>query len=222
MASHHRVVHRPASRFGRETGLLVLAAFAVCAVVVLGVLLLGTPTIPPETPPRTQPATGTSIATIELDENGDVGSASIELTTDEPSLHLSVPSRTGLAARFDPQVTAIRVIAASSVIEVDPIAPGEIRTVELPAGTSDVRVEFAATDTYSATTSGDRGLTLLTPLAIEEAAGDDWTVEVADQRVLNVACVAGEEMTTCANAPDGVWVAEPDEGMDVVAQVRLD
>jgi len=207
-------------------GLLGLA-LAVVTVVVVMMLLVGGRTEDSGNPPAAAPRADVqaSRATVSLGPGGEVTSASISFTTTSRALHLSVPSRTGLAAGFEPRVEDVRVIAdGRTVATVPTMGAGDTRTVMLPEGASKIRLEYSGTGTFRRTgpVAEGRGLTLLTPLVVAEGETHGVALTVDDRAVLNVGCLAGDEMTTCGTTTPKGWVVETGAGhADVVAQVDL-
>jgi hypothetical protein len=170
---------------------------------------------------------GASLATVTLDEQGNVTDAVVSFATQEPALHLSVPRRTGLAAGFAVIAQQVRVVVDGREITLDePIEVGETRTVALPDDTVTVDVAYSTSGTFKFTTptprgADERGLTLLTPLMIDEAMGLPTTLQVVDGRVRNVGCVFASVMTTCGEHVGSAWVVKTDHATDVLAQLDV-
>lgn len=164
-------------------------------------------------------------ATVSLDTDGNVRSATVSFTTSASKLHLGVPERSGLLAEFDPEVDDVTVWVDDQPIRVvGPMEPGDYRTVPLPEGTSDVRLDYTSTGTFRRTPSpvAGRGLTLLTPLVITESEEAGTSIRLVDGRVLNVGCVVDQEMKTCGEGHGLAWVIDVGPGQtDAVAQVDL-
>ena len=221
----------PPRRHPTARGALSLAAVGVVVtgVAVSGWWLFSRP-LPdsgdPSSPAAPLATVSLTQARVTIGDDGNLRSAAFMFTTNASALHLSVPKRNGLVAGFHPRVGNVRVLAGGRTFELDgSLSPGDTETVPLPAGTSEVRVEYSSTGTFRLSTPSvdDRGLALLTPLSIRESGGKRVRIEVADPRVTNIGCVLGKVMSTCGATDGAGWTVDSDTGqVDVLAQLELD
>ena len=208
---------RPTRRFPVTPILLALAALA--AVGTGWLLVRGEPGGAEQSEP---PTPGARIG-VTIDESGNVY-VGVDATAlrPVPALTLSIPRRP--ESRFSPEGRIGSLVADGNTVPV----PGPLRTgdsVIVPLGGSATLVQLGYTvgGTYepSRPSTPGRGLVLLTPLQIGDF-GVPYTLEVTDERILNLACTSTGQTRVCGTRSGSTWTVDAlAGGEDVVAQVDL-
>jgi hypothetical protein len=148
-----------------------------------------------------------------------------------PRSHLtvSVPARRGPTSPFHPRIDDLRLRIDGQVASVltSPLVEGQTRTLSFRQPTRSVVLSYSvegAVKTAQPSAPG-RALALLTPLAVHGTRDVMSRLEIDQDGVLNLGCVApGEPMTVCGSDAGQRWVvqrAADEPVVDVVAQVDL-
>ncbi len=161
---------------------------------------------------------------------GDAGAlhSVMRLTFRSPRsrITLSIPRRSGTTGQFAPKIRSLRVQADSFQRRIPgTLSVGDSRVVRLPRRSGAVQVEYSATGAtaWSRPAPPGRALVLVTPLAVPQAGGLSWRLQIAAPRVLNLGCVtAAGALDSCGTRSGRRWTATGGRGVrDVVAQVDL-
>jgi hypothetical protein len=183
---------------------------------------------PPDDREAPTPPTGSTVSTstVAIGADGDVHvvmNLHFAAPVDHVTLH--VPEEAWAGGKFEPVVDGITLDVGDEHVSLDYSLPaGERSSVALPSDAVEVRLEYDATGTFTASTpsSAGRGLVLLTPLSVKGHATLSQ-VEVLDARVLNLGCVGTGELSACATRDGATWIATPVADADqVIAQVDLE
>ena len=198
----------------------ILLALAVLAAVGTGWLLIrGEPGGAEQSEP---PPPGARIG-VTIDDSGNVY-VGVDATAlrPVPALTLSVPRRPD--SRFSPEGRIGSLVADGSTVPVPgPLQTGDSVIVPLGGSTTRVQLGYTVGGTYepSRPSTPGRGLVLLTPLQIGDF-GVPYTLEVTDERILNLACTSAGQTGVGGTRSGSTWTVDAlAGGEDVVAQVDL-
>ena len=168
-------------------------------------------------------------ATVLIGDDGSLHTMeTLTLRPGTSHLDLSVPDRAGAAARMSPRVTSLAVRGANVTGAPRTLTQGARATVDLPAGTRRVVLDYDVTGVVerSGPAHPERALVLVTPLVVAQTRAAPSRVQVPSVKVLNVGCLrASGELVGCGTHTSPGWTVESSGGVegvqDVVAQVDL-
>jgi hypothetical protein len=184
------------------------------------------PTTTPTAPAVARPGLST---VVRLRPDGTLR-ATERVTFGRPrsTLAVSVPARPGAGAQFGPSVTDLRVRAHGKVHRGEGfLSSGEATNVRLASPARRVVIRYSVRNTVARSTPSvpDRGLALVTPVAVARLAGVPSNVKVVSPHVLSIGCVSPRGvLATCGSRTAHGWQVRAAAGQpapDVVAQVRL-
>jgi hypothetical protein len=144
------------------------------------------------------------------------------------TLVVSVPARPGAGAQFGPSVTNLRVRANGRVHHGEAfLSSGEATSFRLVSSARRFTIRYAVQNTVARSTPSvpERGLALVTPVAVARLAGVPSHVEVVSPHVLSIGCVSPRGvLATCGSRTARGWQVRAAAGQpapDVIAQVSL-